>query len=168
MPREVLRIGVIGRSHPPATRWGGRVLRPFSVTDTPVPLLPGTLMHDADGLHTVWLGDHQLMLHHGETAHYRTNLSSARPSIWVAMDGEHVHLATPDPYEGEALASDPARVVEALAMPPAVQAQVADFIARHHVEEVFHKRRRTPASGQDGVDPRAPRILPPDQKWGRK
>ncbi|MFN4157021.1 MAG: DUF3305 domain-containing protein [Gemmobacter sp.] len=168
MPKEVFRIGVMGRSHPPASRWGGRVLRPHAVTEAPLPLAPGTLMHDDGGVHTVWLGDHELVLHHGETGHYRTNLASARPSVWVSMDAGRVHLVTPDPYEGESLASDPARVVEAVAMPPGLMAAVAAFIAQHHVEEVFHKRRRTRATGQYEADPRAPRILSPDQKWGRK
>ena len=167
MPQEVLRIGIVGRSHPPATRWGARVLRPHAALDAGPDLPPGSLMHEEAGVRTVWLGTHALVLHHGETGHYRTNLASARPSVWVAMAGEAVHLVTPDPYEGEALAGDPERVVEAVAMPPGVRAAVADFVARLHEEVPFHKRKRVPAPGAE-EPPRAPRILPPDQAWGRK
>lgn len=167
MPREVLRLGVIGRSWPPATRWGGRVLRPHAVIEAAMPMPAGHVMHEAEGVRTVWLGDHALTLYHGETGHYRANLAAA-PSVWVAMDGDAVHMVTVDPYEGEGLASDTARVVEAVPMPEGVQARLAAFIATHHVEETFKKRKRQPATGQDGIDPRAPRILPDDQKWERR
>lgn len=164
MPREVLRVGVVGRSFPPATPWADRQLRPFAVLPEPVAMAPGTLMSDIGGVQTVYLGDHALTLYHGETAHYRTNLSSARPSVWVSMDGGRVHLVTPDPYEGESLAGDPDRLVDAVDMPPAIQVAVAAFVAAHHVEEVFVKRKRKPASIEE-PDPRAPRVLTPDQKW---
>lgn len=164
MPKQVLRVGIVGRSFPPATQWAGRQLRPFAVLADPVDMAEGTLMADIGGVQTVYLGDHALTLYHGETAHYRTNLVAARPSVWVSMDGGRVHLVTPDPYEGEALAGDPDRLVEALAMPPEIQAVVAAFVAAHHVDEPFVKRKRRPASIEE-PDPRAPRILTPDQKW---
>ncbi|HMO09885.1 MAG TPA: DUF3305 domain-containing protein [Paracoccaceae bacterium] len=167
MPREVLRIGIVGRSWPPSSRWATRALRPHAAMDAGPDLPAGTLMHEEAGVRTVWLGTYALVLHHGETGHYRTNLGSARPSVWVSMEGDAVRMVTPDPYEGEALAGDPGRVVEALAMPAGVQAAVADFIARHHEDVPFHKRQRTPAPG--AVEPpRAPRILPPGEGWGRR
>lgn len=167
MPREILRIGVIGRAHPPATRWGGRVMRPFAVLPVPVPMAADTVMSDMDGVQTVYLGDHALTLHHGETAHYLMNLGSARPSVWISLDGTRVHLVTPDPFEGEALAGDPERVVDAVAMPPELRAAVAAFVAAHHAPEPFEKRKRKPASIEE-PDPRAPRILAPGEKWGQK
>lgn len=166
MPREVLRLGVIGRSHPPATQWGGRVLRPYAVLPQPVPMAPGTLMSDIGGVQTVYLGDHALTLHHGDAEHYITNLSTVRPSLWISLDGGQVQLVTADPYEGESLAGDPERVVEAVPMPPAIAEAVAAFAEAHHRPEPFVKRKRKPASIEE-ADPRAPRILQPDEKWGR-
>jgi hypothetical protein len=166
MPKHVLRLGVIARSHPPANQWAERTPRPFAVMPELPPLARGALMGDHDGVQTHYLGDHALVLHSGETGHYRDNLSAARPSVWVVLDGGAVMLVTVDPYEGEALASDPMRMVEALPMPPAVQAAVAAFIDAHHVEEPFVKRRRTP--GAPVADPRAPRVLSTDQKWSRR
>lgn len=169
MPREVHRVGVVARSHPPVSRWGDRVLRPWTVLDAELPLPVGSLMHAEAGVETRYLGDHAVSLHHGETGHYRTNLASARPSVWVSLDGASVHLVTVDPYEGEGLAGDPERVVEALRMPPGLAAAVVAFVAAHHVEVPFEKRRRKPATGvgEDAPDPRAPRILPPEAKWER-
>jgi hypothetical protein len=122
-------------------------------------------MSDHGGVRLVYLGDHGLTLHPGEAGHYGDNLAQARPSVWVALAGEAVRLVTADPYEGEALASDPEAVTEALAMPAALAARIAAFIARQPAEEPFVKRKRRPASDPDA---RAPRVLAPDQKWGRR
>ncbi|MGP1396575.1 MAG: DUF3305 domain-containing protein [Inquilinaceae bacterium] len=166
MPKETLRVGVVAGSHPPLNPWAERMLRPVALMADLPTLAPGTLMSDADGVRTVYLGDHGLTLHSGETGHYRDNLAAARPAVWVSLADDRVQMVTVDPYEGESLASDPARVVEAVAMPPAIVDRLTAFVAAHHVEEVFHKRRRTPAVAAS--DPRAPRILPPEQKWGRR
>lgn len=168
MPKETLRVGIIARSWPPASRWAQRALRPFAVLADLPDLAPGSLMSDIDGVRTVYMGDHALTLHSGETGHYLTNLAAARPSVWVSMVGDAVHLVTPDPHEGESLAGDPERLTEALEMPLPLRAAVADFVALHHVEEVFVKRKRKPASIESQADPRAPRILPLDEKWGRR
>lgn len=166
MPKSLLRIGVVAISRPPVTKWSsGRVLRPVGVlVDLPA-LERGALMVDRDGEQTVYLGDHELVLHSGETRHYIDNLSASRPSVWVALDGRRVSLVTADPYEGEALASDPERMVEAVPMPRPMVFRVDAFIQAHHVHEEFHKRKRVPATST--TDPQAPRILQPDEKWVR-
>lgn len=166
MPREVLRIGVVARSHRPANVWAVRVLQPVAVLADWPPLTPGTLMREEAGVQTFWMGDHALTLHHGETKHYRDNLASARPSVWVALDGERVLAVTVDPYEGEGLASDSERVVEALEMPESILKRVVAFVATHHVEEPFIKRKRVPAAM--GGASRAPRVLRPEDKGVRR
>jgi hypothetical protein len=163
MPRAVIRVAVVGVSHPPANRWAKRVLRPAAILGD-VPMLgTGSTMAQQGDVLTVYMGDHAVQLHSGETRHYIDNLSAAQPSLWVAADGDRVQIVTADPYEGEALASDTERVVEALAMPAQVAAQIRAFVAAHHVEEVFHKRKRVPATSAQ--DPRAPRILKEAGKW---
>ena len=163
MPKEVLRIGVVGLSHPPSSQWAQRTLRPAALMADLPPLKGGSLMSNQDGVHTVYLGDFAIVLHSGETRHYIDNLRAARPSVWVSMDRGRVQTVTVDPYEGEALAGDTERIVEALPMPPAIAAHLSAFIDAHHVEEVFHKRKRKPATSH--IDPRAPRVLRDDEKW---
>ncbi|WP_430448927.1 DUF3305 domain-containing protein [Rhodophyticola sp.] len=163
MPKVILRLGIVAMSRPPVTRWSGRVLRPVSAMIDLPPLEAGALMTDRDGVQTVYLGDHELALHSGETRHYIDNLTARQPSVWVAMDNDRIAVVTADPYEGEALASDPERMVEAVPMPTALAARLDAFIKEHHVEEVFHKRKRVPATSTDA--PRAPRILQPEAKW---
>jgi hypothetical protein len=163
MPRAVLRVAVVGVSHPPANRWASRVLRPAAILADVPALATGSQMAQRGEIFTVYMGDHAVQLHSGETRHYIDNLSAVQPSLWVATDGTQVQIVTADPYEGEALASDTERVVEALAMPALIRAQIGAFVAAHHVEEVFIKRKRVPATSVH--DPRAPRILDESGKW---
>ncbi|MFD0858709.1 DUF3305 domain-containing protein [Roseovarius aquimarinus] len=163
MPRDVFRVAVVGVSHPPANKWARRSLRPAAILAAIPALERGSVMTEQGEVLSVYLGDFSVQLHSGETSHYFDNLSAAQPSLWVAMDGAEVKLVTADPYEGEALASDPERVVEALAMPPAIMARVRSFAEAHHKQETFHKRRRSAAMPDE--DPRAPRILSEEDKW---
>ena len=163
MPQEAIRIGVIATSRPPASQWGTRTLQATAVLDVLPPLQPGTRMVGDGQVWTEYLGDFGLVLHSGDTAHYIDNLRAAVPSVWVVMDGGEVRLVTVDPYEGEALAGDPERAVEAVPMPAGLAARIEAFVAAHHVAETFHKRKRKPATHPD--DPRAPRILQEGDKW---
>ncbi len=163
MPREVVRVAVLGVSHPPANKWAKRIVRPAAIMADIPALECGALMAEKAEVRTYYMGDHGVVLHSGETAHYIDNLRAAQPSLWVSCDADEVRLVTADPYEGEAMASDPERLVEALAMPQAFAERIAAFIAAHHVHEEFHKRKRTPATTEH--DPRAPRILTPRNKW---
>ncbi|MFN3936777.1 MAG: DUF3305 domain-containing protein [Gemmobacter sp.] len=167
MPVEALRIGVVAELRAPVTRWGGPVLRPVAV----LPEEPATPPRSRLPGGAQWyLGAPALVLHSGDAGHLRDNLASGRPTVWVALrgvapDSAEIVAVTADPYEGEGLAGDPDLTVEAVPMPAAIAARVADFAKRHHVEIPFRKRRRSPASDPDL---RAPRILRPDQKWGHK
>jgi hypothetical protein len=128
----------------------------------PVSVLPGQpntapwtrLSEDADSA-TFYAGGTDIELHRTETGNYRANLSSGSPSLWVALrptggDPPYALFAvTADPAEGEAFTEAGNDLVEAVAMPQAVQDTVADFVAVHHVERTFHKRSR------DRADPEA-------------
>ena len=163
MPREAIRVAVLGVSHPPANVWAKRVVRPAAIMADVPALQTGALMAEQGEVRTFYMGDHAVVLHSGETAHYIDNLRAATPSLWVSCDAGEVKLVTADPYEGEAMASDPERLVEALAMPRAVAVAIEAFIQAHHVHEAFHKRKRVPATSQH--DPRAPRVLSDKEKW---
>lgn len=171
MPKEMVRIGVVGIVRPPATRWAGPRLVPFSVGPELPGIAGGVKISDRDGTETWYLGGYGLQLHSGDTGNYRDNLGAARPSVWVALKGAEkpvsaeVVLLTVDPYEGEALATDPALMVEAVAMPGDLRTRLAEFVERFHVEIPFKKRKRKAVEVE--LDPRGPRILPVDEKWGR-
>jgi len=52
---------------------------------------------------------------------------------------------TADPAEGEAFTDAGTNLVEAVPMPPEVMETIVQFMAEHHVERPFIKRRRQPA-----------------------
>ena len=60
-----------------------------------------------------------------------------------------VFAVTADPAEGEALTEAGNDLVECVPMPETVRATVEAFVAEHHVERAFHKRKR------DRADPEA-------------
>jgi hypothetical protein len=145
MPKELLRLGILAVSRRPVTRWGTRGFVPSQVLPEVPATPPRTRLGPEGDVETWYAGPADLVLHSGETGHYRDNLQMKRPSVWVALrQGAALEIAcaTVDPYEGEGLAGDPGLVVEALAMPAVVAEAMAAFIATHHVEQVFEKRRR--------------------------
>ncbi|MBD3765262.1 MAG: DUF3305 domain-containing protein, partial [Rhodobacterales bacterium] len=127
MPKEILRLGVLAQRRPPVTRWGKGELRPLAVLPAEPATPPHTAVSADGGVETWYLGGRDLALWSGDTGHHRDNLSSGRPSVWVALRGADPATAeivclTADPYEGEGLASDLDLIVEAVPMPDAVQA----------------------------------------------
>ena len=96
-------------------------------------------------------GAHELRIYTGETGHYRDNLLSGDPSIWVGVNaiGEVTAVAI-DPYEGEALVTNNIDdVIERLPMPQNLQATLAAFFEVHHVEHTFIKRKRNKFNSED-------------------
>ncbi len=145
MPKELLRVGILAVSRKPVTRWGTRGFVPSQVLPEVPATPPRTRLGPEGDVEAWYAGPADLVLHSGETGHYRDNLHMKRPSVWVALrQGTvlEIVVVTVDPYEGEGLAGDPGLVVEALPMPAVVAEAMAAFVAAHHVEQVFEKRRR--------------------------
>jgi hypothetical protein len=140
-------IGVVVAKRRLASPWASHEWRPIAILPAAPPLAPGTRL---GGGETTYAGSAVLDLHLRATGHYRDNLTSGRPSVWVVLRavGEEVELvsATVDPYEGEALAESIGDIVEAVAMPQAVQEWVQAFFDTFHEEQVFFKRKRDRAN----------------------
>ena len=87
-----------------------------------------------------------------ETANYRDNLASGSPALWVVLreTGAEppyaLYLVTADPAEGEGMTEAGSNIVEPVPMPDIVRDTVAAFVAEHHVEEAFVKRKRDRAN----------------------
>ena len=169
MPKVTLRVGVVAELRPPVTRWGKPALRPVAVLPAEPATPPMSRLPGSGEVETWYLGARDLVFHSGDTGHHRDNLGSGRPSVWVALRGAAPGAAemvavTVDPYEGEALAGDLDLTVEALPMPAPVAGALQAFVAEHHVEIPFKKRKRSPQA-PGALDTRAPRILPSDEGW---
>ncbi|MCC5956073.1 MAG: DUF3305 domain-containing protein [Natronohydrobacter sp.] len=169
MPEKTLRVGVLAIRRPPVTKWGAGELRASGILPQEPDAAPNTLLATDSGVETWYLGARDLVLYSGDTSHHRDNLTSGRPSIWVALRGDDPAKAqiinvTADPYEGEGYASDLDLKVEAVPMPDVIRETVAAFIEAHHVEMPFKKRKRLPVD-PNAMVARAPRVLTEADKW---
>jgi hypothetical protein len=172
MPRETHRLGVLARRTPPANRWSRGALTPCAVLLPESPLPPRTRISAEGGTEVWYLGAADLTLYSGDTAHHRDNLVAARPAVWVAIRGgdpltAEIMCVTADPYEGEGYATDEGLTVEAVDLPPTLAGAMQAFVAAHHIDIPFKKRKRQPVD-PNALQSTAPRILSPDQKWGPK
>ncbi|RMH48524.1 MAG: DUF3305 domain-containing protein [Alphaproteobacteria bacterium] len=160
---EAIPVGVVVRRSPAGNRW----LRwRWEV----VALIPGDTrtdwaeMRKAGDVTEFHAGSAMLELHRTETESYLAALEADPPSVFVVFErpgGYGVTDARPElkvvtvsAYEALDYADSGEEVVERLPMPAEIRAWVADFVARHHKEETFVKRRRKPAESgarQDGI-----------------
>lgn len=121
---------------------------------------PWTVVEETPAATRFYAGAFQLEFFSSDTATYRDNLNSGRPSLWVALrqvdspPGIALQAVTADPAEGEALTEPGTDIVELVPMPPRIRQRLAEFIERHHVERAFFKRRR------DRADPEALAVRP--------
>lgn len=154
MPVRYLTVGIVAAKRRLSNPWVDFEWVPDAVLPGLPAVEPGTRIAAEAALEHWYLGPAELTFHSGETAHYRDNLVSGRPCIWVALreNGEgvwYVAGATVDPYEGEAFVDAVSDRVEALPMPNEIAAELQAFVDAHHVEEPFFKRKR------DRKDPNA-------------
>ncbi len=153
MSRTSREVGIVCRRWTPEVPWAQEKIAPTQVLSEAPDLAPGaSLGRDGVG-ELIYFGPAELVFWTGETGHYRDNLATGAPRLWVSLapQGEFGELAiglvTANPYEGESLADGSGLVLEAVDMPPDIAAELAAFVAEHHVEQVFVKRKR---DGQKG------------------
>ncbi|MDZ7710421.1 MAG: DUF3305 domain-containing protein [Roseovarius sp.] len=164
----LLPIGVVVRRAPGVTRWVPWSWRAVAV-------LPGAgqaewreMRREGEAVeyHAATL---TLDLHHTQTDAYLEALRARVPSVYVVMrpvvagDAQmpfEVTLVTASPFEAQDYCDTGEEIVERVPMPEGLIALVRDFIAAHHVEEEFKKRKRDRQrvdAVQDGIgDARIP------------
>jgi hypothetical protein len=150
MPPALVRIlvGVIVDRRKARSPWLDYLWRPVAVLPGSPDAVSWTPIGTNAATALFYAGAAAVELHPAETARYRANLASGAPLLWVILrptgsDPPYQILAvTADPAEGEACTDAGNDLVETVPMPPAIAEIVADFIARHHIERPFVKRRR--------------------------
>jgi hypothetical protein len=144
-----IRVGVIVERRKAESRWADFLYRPVSVLEGVPAAPPWTQIGAAGEPTTFYAGDAVIELHRTETANYRDNLASGAPRLWVILRpgsagaGLDLLLVTADPAEGEALTGAGNDLVDSVPMPVSIRQIVENFIAEHHVEQVFFKRERS-------------------------
>lgn len=158
-----LKLGVVVRRLPGVTRWASHSWKAVAV-------LPGApdahwqeLRREGDAVE-FHAATRPLDLHGAETEAYQHGLAAAEPSIFIVMregagdDPLDVVLVTASPYEAQDYTDSGEEIVEKVPMPDGLRAWVEDFVAEHHEEEAFVKRKRDKKRidlVQDGIgDPR--------------
>jgi Protein of unknown function (DUF3305) len=163
MIAEELIVGLVVERRNLSGPWGGYAWRPVTVFAEAPDVAIWTPLGGGAGAARYYAGEAVLHLYSTDTANYRDNLVTGEPKLWVVLrplgpePPVEVHLVTADPAEGEASTEAGDNIVETVAMPPRIAAQIAAFIEAHHVERPFHKRKRDRAKrdpgwrGGDGV-----------------
>lgn len=146
----VIPVGVVLRRLPGVTRWAKWSWRAVAV-------LPGAaeanwveLRREGDSVeyHADTVG---MELWRTDTEAYQTALNTEVPSVYVVLredpeapEGRElsVLLVTASPYDAQDYTDSGEEIVERVPMPPQLIAFLRDFIADHHQDEVFVKRRR--------------------------
>jgi hypothetical protein len=147
-PLARIAVGVVVERRAATSPWIEHVWRPVGVVAGVPEAAPWTPLPGASGADTFYAGPAEVELYRSETTNYRDNLASGQPSVWVVLrptGGDppfSVMTVTADPAEGEAFTETATDLVEAVPMPPAIAEAVAAFVAEHHVERTFEKRRR--------------------------
>ena len=146
-----IAVGVVVERRKARSMWADFLWRPVSVLAGETSAAPWTPLDTEAETALFFAGEAVIELHRTETANYRDNLTSGVPALWVALrpvasePPYEILAVTADPSEGEAFTDAGSYIVEAVPMPADVAEAIGRFIAEHHVERPFIKRRRQPA-----------------------
>jgi hypothetical protein len=166
-PLGRIAVGVVVERRKAESRWIDFLWRPVAVLPGEAEAAPWTVLADDGEVVRFFAGSAEIALYRTETEYYRDNLRSGTPLLWVVLrptGGEppyRLAAVTADPNEGEGFTQVGDDLVESLPMPEAVWAIVESFVAEHHVEHPFVKRKR------DRADPDALARRTPSQKGGK-
>ena len=150
-PLTQISVGVVVERRKAASPWIDYTWRAVSVLPGEPITAPWTQLSADGDVASFYAGATDVALYRSETAHYRDNLA-ATPSLWVALRPTGVEppyelvAVTADPAEGEGFTQNGDHLVEAVPMPEAVRVVVEAFVAEHHVERPFIKRKRDRAN----------------------
>ncbi len=141
-------VGVLLRRRAIDNPWIDHMWSPLMVTDEVPATVPWTKISQEGDATLYYAGSAFIDLFSTDTANYRDNLADGSPLIWVALrrpdGGTELELTkvTADPSEGEAIFESGVDVIGTVPMPPNIASWIAAFVDEHHVEQVFHKRKR--------------------------
>ena len=149
---EPIPVGVIVERVKAESPWIDFIWRPTAVLAGEPATPPWTRITEGSDRASFYAGTAWIELHRSETANYRDNLATGSPMLWVVLreTGAEppygIYTVTADPAEGEGMTAAGNDIVEPVPMPDMVRDAVAAFVAEHHVEGEFFKRKRDRAN----------------------
>lgn len=154
-PLMRIPVGVVIERRKARSPWVDVVWRPVAVLPGVPDAAPWTMLDgDADRAN-FYGGPATIDLYRSDTAGYRDNLAAGSALLWVVLQPSggdppfEIAAVTAEPSEAESFTESAANLVETVPMPDPLRAIVANFVAEHHVERPFEKRK------QDRTDPEA-------------
>jgi len=145
-------VGVIVERLKAQSQWIDYVWRPANVLEG-IPEIPAwTQLEGNEERALFYAGSAEIELYVSDTAHYRENLATGVPKLWIILRPTGVEppfeltLVTADPFEGEGLTEGATYLIETVPMPENIQSVLKEFIGEHHVDEPFFKRKRDKAN----------------------
>jgi hypothetical protein len=154
-------VGVTVERRKAKSPWVDYVWRPVAALPGIPSTPPWTALEGDDETTRFYVGTGEVELYRSDTSHYRDNLASGSPGLWVVLRPTGgtppfcVVAVTANPSEGEAYTESGADLVEPVPMPEPVRELIDAFVAEHHVEHVFAKRKQRRAD-PDALGRRAP------------
>jgi hypothetical protein len=144
-------VGVVVERRKADSPWVDFVWRGVGVLPDEPEMKPWTVLREQDEATLYYAGSATVDLYRSETQLYRDNITSGAPGIWIVLSPSEgpwpyaISAVTADPAEGEAFTEAGANLVEAVPMPEAIRGAIENFIAEHHVEREFVKRKQSRA-----------------------
>lgn len=144
-------VGVVVDRIKADSQWIDYIWQPSAVLVGEPDVQPWTRLSGDDARASYYAGSASIELYRSDTGNYRDNLMGDG-KLWVVLTPTEsdppyaLFKVTADPTEGEAQTETGVNLVEAVAMPDSVRQVVDDFVAEHHVEEAFFKRKRDRAN----------------------
>jgi hypothetical protein len=130
------------------SQWVDHVWRPVAALPGVPEVQPWTALEGDNEATRFYAGPAEVGLYRTDTAQYRDNLASGKPGLWVVLRPTgaeppyQIVAVTADPSEGEAFTESGTDLVEPVPMPEPIRAMVEAFVAEHHVEQAFYKRKQ--------------------------
>jgi hypothetical protein len=147
-PLMRIPVGVVVERRKASSPWIDFTWRVGGILEGVPEASPWTVLDASGDVTTFYGGSADIELYRTETTQYRDNLATGVPGLWIVMtptDADPPYkllTVTADPAEGEGLTESAANIVEQVAMPASIVQVVERFIAEHHVERQFVKRKR--------------------------
>jgi hypothetical protein len=149
---ESMRVGLVLERHRIDHPWQQYAWRGATIVPGASDIAAPRLIAEGEGWQRYHLATLDIELHRPETEGYRYNLSQAAPvvyALWRFVDEDPAGWPEPFhvtvcPYEAQDYLDGGDVVVEGATMPEAVTLWLAGYVARHHVDAPFRKRRRKP------------------------
>ena len=147
--REAVKLGIVLERRKSESPWQDHAWRAVAAVAEAPELPEWRELARGPGWQRFYCGAHEVELHSRETPNYRENLMSERPAVYIVLrppaagpNPIDIALVTLSAQEASACGEGDGCAVDSVPIPARVRAWADAFVARHHVEEVFVKRKR--------------------------